>query len=285
MKLNKKIEKGLNNMIEEIIRKNSIIYQIARKSFYYYSLLQNKSILNKNKELKDKYQGKRCFIIGNGPSINQQDLTKLTDEYTFVCNNFYLHKQLNIIKPKFYLMREPIMLNDALFPNKIFREMIEKINFYASQNIEAKLFFNIQYKKYIDNNRLFSKNQVYYFLFTGSKGKRMEHEMKKDKPPGRGTTPFMFFLAKYLGFKAIYIIGVDFCDFKNKDKHHFYPDSFGLKLKEPSNLALAKGLYQGLSSMEIIYRYFKKEGVQIFNAGIGGMVDTFPRVDYNSLFK
>ncbi|GAG63175.1 unnamed protein product [marine sediment metagenome] len=244
-----------------------------------------KSILDKNEELKDKYHGKRCFIIGNGPSINQQDLTKLADEYTFVCNTFYLHKQLNIIAPKFYLMREPIMLNNALFPNDIFKEMMEKINFYASQNNNTKFFFNIQYKNYIDNNKLFSRNQVYYFLFTGSKGKRMVHDVEKHKPPGRGINPFMLFLAEYLGFKAIYIIGVDLCDFKNKDEHHFYPDSFGTKLKKPSNLELARGLYLHLSDMEIFYRYFKKEGVQIFNAGVEGMLDTFPRVDYNSLFK
>ncbi|GAG67505.1 unnamed protein product [marine sediment metagenome] len=61
--------------------------------------------------------------------------------------------------------------------------------------------------------------------------------------------------------------------------------SFGTKLKKPSNLELARGLYLHLSDMEIFYRYFKKEGVQIFNAGVGGMLDTFPRVDYNSLFK
>lgn len=271
-------------MIEEIIRKNPIIYQIARKSFYYYSYLKNKSILNKNKELKDKYQGKRCFIIGNGPSINQQDLTKLADEYTFVCNEFYLHKQLNIIKPKFYLMNAPIKLN-ASFRNSSFREIIKNIDFYASKNTETKLFFNIQSKNYINNNKLFSKNQVYYFLFTGSKGKRMEYEMEKDKPPGRGINPFFLFMAKYLGFKKIYIIGIDLCDFANKDKHHFYKYSFGKQLKEPSNLALAKGLYLHLSDMEIFYRYFQKEGVQIFNAGVGGMIDTFPRVDYNSLFK
>jgi len=283
MKLNKKIEKGLNNMIEEIIRKNPIIYKFARKSYYYYLYLQNKRILYKNKELKDKYQGKRCFIIGNGPSINQQDLTKLSDEYTFVCNAFYLHKQLNIIAPKFYLMREPIMLNNSF--NKIFKEMMEKINFYASQNNNTKFFFNIQYKNYIDNNKLFSRNQVYYFLFNGSKGKRMVHDVERHKPPGRGINPFMLFLAEYLGFKDIYIIGVDLCDFKNKDEHHFYPDSFGTKLKKPSNLELARGLYLHLSDMEIFYRYFEKEGIQIFNAGVGGMLDTFPRVDYNSLFK
>jgi hypothetical protein len=40
--------------------------------------------------LKDAYRGKRCFIIGNGPSLKRTDLTKLQGEYTFGMNRIYL---------------------------------------------------------------------------------------------------------------------------------------------------------------------------------------------------
>ena len=40
--------------------------------------------------LKDSRKGERCFIIGNGPSLKQTDLTKLTNEYTFGLNRIYL---------------------------------------------------------------------------------------------------------------------------------------------------------------------------------------------------
>ncbi len=33
-------------------------------------------------ELRDKHRGKRCFIVGNGPSLKQTDLSKLEGEYT-----------------------------------------------------------------------------------------------------------------------------------------------------------------------------------------------------------
>ncbi len=35
-------------------------------------------------------RGQRCFIIGNGPSLKQTDLTKLKDEFTFGMNRIYL---------------------------------------------------------------------------------------------------------------------------------------------------------------------------------------------------
>ncbi len=41
-------------------------------------------------ELKDVHKGKRAFIVGNGPSLKQTDLSKLKNEVTFAMNCFYL---------------------------------------------------------------------------------------------------------------------------------------------------------------------------------------------------
>jgi hypothetical protein len=34
-------------------------------------------------QFKNKYENEDCFIIGNGPSLNQMDLTVLKNYYTF----------------------------------------------------------------------------------------------------------------------------------------------------------------------------------------------------------
>ena len=39
---------------------------------------------------KDIHKDRRCFIIGNGPSLKNTDLSKLRDEYTFGMNRIYL---------------------------------------------------------------------------------------------------------------------------------------------------------------------------------------------------
>ena len=41
-------------------------------------------------ELKDIHKGKRGFIIGNGPSLKQTDLSRLKDEITFGLNRIYM---------------------------------------------------------------------------------------------------------------------------------------------------------------------------------------------------
>src|SRR5574341_209049 len=40
--------------------------------------------------LRDSHKGKRAFIIGNGPSLRQTDLSKLRNEFTFGMNRIYL---------------------------------------------------------------------------------------------------------------------------------------------------------------------------------------------------
>ncbi|MFO7997093.1 MAG: hypothetical protein R6U93_08195, partial [Dehalococcoidia bacterium] len=46
--------------------------------------------MNRIKALKDKHEGQRCFIIGNGPSLRNTDLSLLRDEVTFGLNRIYL---------------------------------------------------------------------------------------------------------------------------------------------------------------------------------------------------
>ena len=40
---------------------------------------------------RDIHKGERCFIIGNGPSINGMDLARLKGEYTFGLNRIYMN--------------------------------------------------------------------------------------------------------------------------------------------------------------------------------------------------
>ena len=270
-------------MLRKIIKKNRLAYKTVRKIYPYYSYFKNKKILDKNKELENKYADERCFVVGNGPSINQQDLTKLKNEHVFVCNHFYFHNQIDVIKPIFYSMVEPIILND-IFREKFFPKTMERINSYASLNPNAIFFFNIQYKNYIENNNLFLKNKIYYFLFSGSISNRMNLKMSKPNPSGKGVIYFMLAMARYLGFKTIYIIGCDWDHILDGYEKHFYSEDLTFQ-KKISKLEYTRILYEDLVRLDIFYRYFQKEGIQIFNAGIGGMIDTFPRIDYDSLFK
>ena len=46
--------------------------------------------IHRLRKYKDIHRGERCFIIGNGPSLKQLDLTLLKNEYTFGMNRIYM---------------------------------------------------------------------------------------------------------------------------------------------------------------------------------------------------
>ena len=61
---------------------------------------------------KGKYAGKRCFLIGNGPSLRAEDLTKLHEsgEVTFAFNRIYNIFDKTPWRPTFYISQDEKML-------------------------------------------------------------------------------------------------------------------------------------------------------------------------------
>ena len=95
--------------------KKAIIDSLRHKSKQY-TRPQDPVLLN-NKELKGLGKGKRAFILATGPSVNEQDLTKLEGEDCFSVSNFFLHKDINIIRPKLHFFapyHEPLILENYI---------------------------------------------------------------------------------------------------------------------------------------------------------------------------
>ena len=63
-----------------------------RASHQFASILDRRLARSKRElaAFRDIHRGERCFIIGNGPSLNQTDLARLEGEYTFGMNRIYL---------------------------------------------------------------------------------------------------------------------------------------------------------------------------------------------------
>ena len=54
------------------------------------------------KESKDKYAGKRCFVVATGPSLQISDLDAIKDEYSFAMNSCILALNKTEWRPTFY---------------------------------------------------------------------------------------------------------------------------------------------------------------------------------------
>lgn len=269
----------MKNAIKSIIKKfvpNFFLEQPAYFSSY------NEAEL---KALKDKFKGQRCFVIGNGPSLNKLDLTKLNGENAFGVNGIFYKTDEMGFKPKFYVVEDRHVMADN----------IDRINAY---DCEYK-FFPSLYKKQITNfKNVLTFNMDVGFYIQESKHfekSRFSKDCSKVIYCGQSVTFINLQLAYYLGFTEVYLIGMDFeykiresdisikgavLESTEDDENHFHPEYFGKgkKWHDPK-------LHNVLQSYKLHKEIFEADGRKIYNATAGGKLELFERVDYNSLFS
>lgn len=58
---------------------------------------------------KDMHRGRRCFIVGNGPSLRIEDLDRLQGELTFASNRIFLAFEQTEWRPSYYTMCDAVV--------------------------------------------------------------------------------------------------------------------------------------------------------------------------------
>ena len=248
-------------------------------------------LFEKNIKFKDIHKGKRCFIVCNGPSIAQQDLTKLKNEIVFSVSQGYHHKDYKIYKPRYHCIPQvtygKVTHEDVI---RWFQEMDEEIG-------EAELFLNYTEDSLVAKNNLFSAREVNYVCLGSQFGKDFDNTGMPDITdiiPGVRSVPIMcLMIALYMGFSEIYLLGVEHDPFrKNEYKYFFDKGILQDKQKEVSSTGeITTPMYYILKNQAELraqYRAIKAiadhHKIKIFNATDGGALDEFPRVKFEELF-
>jgi hypothetical protein len=250
-------------------------FRLAGLGFFFHP--NEKKIL----KLKNKHLGKRCFIIGNGPSLNSLDIKKLSSEITFGVNAIFLNYEKMGFYPTYYVVEDSWVLEDRY----------KEIN--QLKGPENK-FFGCYAKKRIsrDDNNIFLN--IRRDVSRKNWAPRFSKNICREVCVGGSVTYVCMELAYYMGFSEVYLIGfdhnyiipkssevqgVDILSNEN-DPNHFHPNYFG------------KGYHWHLpreDRMEIGYRkakeIFELDGRNIFNATVGGKLEVFPRKNFEELFK
>jgi len=91
IKLNNNGRSKVNNLIflfDNIVIEMIILFKNI-KFFFLYLFSDTFKFLKNNAELKDIFMNKKIFILGNGPSINKYDLTKLNNQNVIMVNRSF----------------------------------------------------------------------------------------------------------------------------------------------------------------------------------------------------
>lgn len=232
----------------------------------------------KVRELKDRYRGKRCFLIGNGPSLRIEDLDKLHEhhEITFACNKIYNVFRNTEWRPDFYVMMDVWVLRSDT--RNILNVTPKVCSFYNYAFCNGTVLYNndenviplYHLPEQPDNN--------HYTRF--SKDVSICHY------DGRGTVYTMLQIAYYLGFEEVYLIGCDHYRaslMETKKVEHFYnseEDAVWELLPDYTKIDSHLKLNKSFESARFI---FEEEGRKIYNATRGGYLEIFERADFDKL--
>jgi len=302
IKHGKKEYKMLRKIADTILPKGSSRRELVKKLAFGNGMAKQDAIVSENgkpmlnvalpitkdeqsslKRLKNKFKGERCFIVGNGPSLNKCDLSLLKDEYTFAVNGIFYKTEEMGFKPTFYMVEDGHVVDDNL----------PKINAYDP----PYKFFPALYKEKIvktDNTYFFAADLGFYRGDHPSFEKpRFSKDFSEVSYCGQSVTYLNMQLAYYLGFTEVYLIGMDFSYairesdevkgatlISNEDDiNHFHPDYFGKgkKWHDPKVHNVAK-------NYEFAKENFEADGRSIYNATVGGKLEIFERKNYHDLF-
>lgn len=249
-----------------------------------YSLFKHQESISKNVRFKEMHKERRCFIIGNGPSLKKQNLLPLEKELTFVMNAFWKHP---IISPKwqptYYCFADSLYFDGSPNSLNFFKKLGKKIK-------ESIYFTSLEGKNIIEKHHLLPKGKTNYVTF-GSAENIEEIDLTSLIPSVQSTSQLAIEVAIYMGCTPIYLLGMDhdWLSHRGLDKH-FYPgetinghsgvindlSTTSYKSELESCLRLWN-IYEDLREMA------KLKGIQIFNASESGFLDVFERKKYETV--
>ncbi len=163
----------------------------------------------------NKYNGKRCFIIGSGPSLIRENLSLIKNEKIFIVNRAYKALEHGLSHYDFYVCTD----------KRVYEENSSEIQkntkfprFYSQSFMDSKYYWDGEKEKFIPIFKHVNKSSILYKSL-------ILNIMPTNYYDGWGKASSVVLdcalIAFFLGFKEIYILGTDL-SYQDNSKTHFY---------------------------------------------------------------
>jgi hypothetical protein len=241
--------------------------------------------------LKNTHPGERCFIIGNGPSLKAADLDMLHEngEISFACNYIYRIFPETKWRPDFFCVTDPIFIKEH------FEEIIK---LEAKNKLIAKPHYvppSVHRDLIRDRlQRVCILYQLISMRITIGKETPFSSDPSKGVYSGHTVVYAMMQIAAYMGFTEMILLGVD-ASLLVEDKNNKGSNSIPYFTTSYTDMEANKRIPLQIDPNIVIYaqkqdyksaeRYSRTHGFRIYNAGRGGELEAFERVNFDSLFQ
>ena len=267
-----------------------------------------KKALEKNQILKGAYKGKRCFIIGTGPSINKQDLSLIAGETCLVMNSFYLHPEypnlqdvyhvvtgiyIQYLQANSQLKNGGDVLTDGSYVDQWFDKFKDKLSLQNTKN--KRFFVDFPDKEIVEKHLSGPEYQIFYGRFARNIEDIKIYGIDASFPlyNYHNVSVKALQLAIHMGFDQIYLLGLDHDWLVRRvakiANDHFYDqnetdsdfDPF-ISWQWKDEFFLHYRLWQEYT---LIGEFCAENNISIYNSTEGGLLDVFPRVRLSSIFN
>jgi hypothetical protein len=225
--------------------------------------------IRKLRALKDTQTGKRCFIIGNGPSLKQTDLTKLKGEFTFGLNRIFLAFPQMGFETTYLVSVNNLMIEQSVDEMRL---------------LKMPKFFTWRCRKWMP------PSPELHYLYTTYTGERFAKDVTGRIWEGATVTNVALQVAFHMGFQQVILIGVDH-NFVSQGQPNTTVVSSGDDPNHFSGAYFKEGFRWQLPDFEnsergyrLALKAYQEAGRSVLDATVGGKLTIFPKTDYESLF-
>ena len=263
--------------IRKKIYKIPIIYLFCQKivdinNSRFYKKINSKTDNEKSIEkFKGTCSGKRCFIVGNGPSLLMDDLTLIKGEDSFAANLIFKIFDKTEWRPTYYFIQDRYADTGDVLNSLDIPYMFIGDYYWRKRGIDNRNAICIH------SARSFDKNKVIF-----------SEDMKKSLVSHCTITYTMIQAAIYMGYKEIYLLGMDHSYAHTYDSKGNVIDDASVKShifddKNPKDIIAN---IEGMNKAYITAKdYADVNGIKIYNATRGGKLEWFPRILLEEVIK
>jgi len=229
------------------------------------------------KKFQDIHLGERCFILATGPSLRVEDVEALSNEYTFGVNGIFSLYDKTEWRPTYYAMCDKEVYKKAMKSNENF----SFDNFYRkSAFVSNQMSLNESKTKNFEDVKIVPFSYLDHFFTAEYVSLKYSSDLIHGLYNMQTVTNFCINIAQYMGFKEIYLLGVDF-SYSSKDKQQHFDGTRNVLMDD--DIIRQSVVFNTRRSYELVKRETEKAGVKVFNATRGGKLEVFERIDFDKL--
>jgi len=224
-------------------------------------------------KFRDIHRGESCFIIGNGPSLNKMDLSLLKGRHTFGLNKIHLLLERCDLDLSYHVAVNALVIEQSI-RNIEALDCPSFLSFGAARTLTRGF----------DHIHMLATNGYFQAPYT------FHTDPLHPICEGYTVTFVALQLAFFMGFKNVFLIGVDH-NFKaagnpNEEQHLAGQDANHFDPRYFSNM---NWHLPDLEASELSYNlarfFYHRDGRQVLDATVGGKLQVFPKIAYEDAIR